>query len=187
MAVYSSADTEWTDWPKDLTFVPFVNDMLNYLSKPGGGGLTAPVGQRIDHSLSPEFAAARALLQTPAFPAEDVVALEGRWRGQRRQISYANTRHAGLYQLKLNLPDETRIVLFARNPDPREGRLERAGKKELPALLGVEFDYIDKLAAAAPIEAAIADRREYWKLALALLLMVLAVEVFLGQRFGHYR
>jgi len=30
------------------------------------------------------------------------------------------------------------------------------------------------------------ETSEYWKAALAAMLVVLAAEVFLGQRFGHY-
>ncbi len=188
MMVCSSADTEWTDWPKDLTFVPFVNDVLDYISRSGGGGRTGRVGQRIDYAISPDEAAAKALLRTPAFPAEDVVMLEGRWVGARRQLSYEDTRHAGAYELQLTLPDETRAVLFARNVDPREGVLRRAGDEQtLQGWLGVEFTYVDRLKPAESASAEVTDRREYWKLALALMLVVLAVEVFLAQRFGHYR
>jgi len=188
MMVCTSADTEWTDWPKDPTFVVFVNDMLEELARAGGGGMTGRVGEPIVHAIAPEQVAARVLMQTPAFPAEDVVVLEGRWVGQRRRVSYDNTRHAGVYELQIRLPDETRRLLFARNVDPREGRLARSGREELAAWLGVPFDYVDKLAPDEPVAAAGAtDRREYWKLALALMLIVLALEVFLGQRFGHYR
>lgn len=187
MMVCTSADTEWTDWPKDYTFLPFVNDMLDYLCRPGGGGLTALVGEQINYSLGPELAGAKAQLQTPAFPAEDVMTLEGRWVGQRRRISYANTIHAGVYRLKLDLPGQMHQVLFARNPDSLEGRLEQVSGERLSALLGVEFTYIDKLSSEAAADADASQRREYWKLALAAMLMVLAAEVFLGQRFGHYR
>ncbi|KPK83582.1 MAG: hypothetical protein AMJ81_07920, partial [Phycisphaerae bacterium SM23_33] len=34
MMICTTADIEWTDWPKDLTFLPFVNDMAEYLSRP---------------------------------------------------------------------------------------------------------------------------------------------------------
>ncbi len=188
MMVCTSADTEWTDWPKDFTFLPFVNDALDYISRSGGDGRTGRVGQRIDYAISPDEAAAKALLRTPAFPAEDVVMLEGRWVGAQRQLSYEDTRHAGAYELQLKLPDETRTVLFARNVDPREGLLQRAaGEQTLRGWLGVEFTYVDRLKPAEEASADVGEHREYWKLALALMLVVLAVEVFLAQRFGHYR
>lgn len=188
MMVLASADKEWTDWPKDFTYVAFVNDMVEYVSRPAGQGFTDLVGREIDYVIGPEMAAARATLQTPAFPAEDVIALEGRQLGASRAISYQNARHAGIYQLKLELADETRTALFARNVDPVEGRLEVASQQDLGRYLQAEFEYQDRLtpagAEAAPTGA---SRREYWKAALALMLMVLALEVFLGQRFGHYQ
>jgi len=185
--VLTSADKDWTDWPKDITYVAFVNDLLEYVSRPGAQGFTARVGQPISYSVDPGRATARISLQTPAFPAEDVVGLEGQQVGPDRVVTYENTRHAGTYQLRLDLPDRTETVMFARNVDPREGRLDVASEADLLGYLGTEFEYQDRLS-PTPAEAPTGSpRREYWKAALGLLLVVLALEVFLGQRFGHYQ
>jgi len=50
----------------------------------------------------------------------------------------------------------------------------------------VKFEYRDRLKPQAE-QVTAASEREYWKLALAAMLLVLAAEVFLGQRFGHYQ
>ena len=186
MMICTSADIEWTDWPKDLTFLPFVNDMLEYLSRGSGKDFTGRVGERIDYALGPEMAAARASLQTPRL-SEEAVTLADPKGGARRVLSYPDPRHAGIYKLNLLLPDEAQTVMFARNVDPAEGRLERATEQELRGWLGVKFEYQDKLASGRPDAPLSTDRREFWKAALVLMLMVLAVEVFLGQRLGHYR
>lgn len=186
--VLTSADKEWTDWPKDFTYVPFINDMVEYVSRRAAQGFTDLVRRQLDYVIGPAMAAARVTLRTPAFPAEDIIALEGRQLGASRAVTYQNTRHAGIYQLKLELADESRTALFARNIDPIEGGLEVASEQDLGGYLQAEFEYQDRLAPAAaeaaPTESA---RREYWKAALALMLIVLAAEVFLGQRFGHYQ
>ncbi len=188
MMVLTSADKEWTDWPKDFTYLAFVNDMVEYVSRPAAQGFTDLVGRQIVHVLGPRMAAARATLQTPAFPAEDIIALEGRQIGASRAVAYEKTRYAGIYQLKLQLADETSTALFARNVDPMEGHLEVAGQQDLGGYLQAEFEYHDQLAPAAAEAAPTATpRKEYWKAALALMLVVLAAEVFLGQRFGHYQ
>ncbi len=187
MMLCSSADREWTDWPKDLTYLPFINDMIEHLSRRGGREFTALVGRRIGYTVTAEMMAAKATMKTPAFPAEDVIALEGQRLETRRVITYQNTRHMGIYQLKLSLADEDRTVLFARNTDPLEGGLERISEKELRGQLPLEFEYHDRLTPAGAGAATAADKQEYWKAMLAVMLFVLAAEVFLGQRFGHYR
>ncbi len=186
MMICSSADIEWSDWPKDRTYLSFVNDMLDYISRPGGMDFTASVGQPITHGLERGRLGARVSLQTPAFPEEDVVTLEPRPTGAGRAVSYENTRHAGIYQLTMSLADDTRTMLFARNVDPSEGRLEVADEQALRGFMQADFTYTNRLALAAAAPATLAQRSEYWKAALAALLMVLAAEVFLGQRFGHY-
>ena len=182
--VASSADAEWTDWPKDVTYLPFLNDVLDFISRSAGLDLTDKVGRPIEYAATGELASASFSLETPA---KDVVTPEARQDGPRWVVSYPLTRQAGLYHLRCALPDAAQTVLLARNVDPVEGRLERATEAQLRAQLEVPFDYVDKLAPTAAAAAVVADRPEYWKAALAALLAVLAAEVFLGQRFGHYR
>ena len=184
--VCTSADTEWTDWPKDMTYVAFANDMLEFISRLDAEDLTGAVGSPIDYDVGAEFSAAKATLKTPAFPEQDLVSLEGRQVGSRRVIHYAQTRYAGIYRLTLDLAGRTRTVMFARNVEAREGRLDVASEQQLRAALGVDLDYRDRLAPAGAKQVKGGEGREYWKAALAAMLLVLAVEVFLGQRFGHY-
>jgi len=185
----SSADIEWTDWPKDPTYIIFVNDLLDHISRRGAERLNGRVGEAVGHAVGPDWAPARASLRTPAFPAEDDVLLAGEQVAARRVIRYHDTRHAGIYQLTLDLAGDQRTFKFARNIDPVEGRLECQAERNLRETLGVPFEYQNKLAAQTSAEAAVTagTRQEYWKAALAALLIILAAEVFLGQRFGHYQ
>jgi hypothetical protein len=197
MMVLTSADTEWTDWPKDLTYVPFVNDMLKYVCRPTAQKGTDLVGTEIVHSVGARLAAARVSFQPPVAADEGPAELEERQDGASRVFVYKDTRSAGIYQLKLELPtrqdpdepsQELQTVMFARNVDPMEGRLAVAGKEDLDGYLTVKFQYKDQLrAGTAGRKDTVGRQTEYWKAALALMLVVLAVEVFLGQRFGHYQ
>lgn len=187
MLICSSADQDWSDWPKDFTFITFVNDMMETISRSAGRDFTAAVGQPIDYVGGAEMASARASLQTPAYPAEDVVPLESKLVAGQRQVTYDRTRYAGVYELKLSGGDSERSILFARNVDGIEGRLEAATESELSGQLGVKFAYENRLDPAALTgNARAGTRQEYWKAALVAMLIVLALEVFLGQRFGHY-
>ncbi|MCD6377466.1 MAG: hypothetical protein J7L99_01300, partial [Planctomycetes bacterium] len=186
MMICSSADKEWNDWPKDITYVPFVNDMVRFLLRPSGGEFTARVNQPIDYTLGEELSSASATLKTPAFPLQDTITLEVRRKGIRRSVFYADTIYKGIYELELSHAQEVHKLFFARNINPDEGRLSRVSKQELQGRLGVKFDYRDRLKPKVE-QVAEASKQEYWKLALDAMLVVLAAEVFLGQRFGHYR
>jgi len=78
-------------------------------------------------------------------------------------------------------------VLYARSVDPAEGELTPGREAALSAALASEdFTYMDRTAARPGQVARTEGRREYWTWTLALLALLLAVETFLGQRFGHY-
>ena len=184
MMICSAADTEWSDWPKDYTYTPFIQDVIAYLSRPGGQDAAETVGEPIRFPLGAGLIAAKARMQAPRTDVPIPLAASG--GAAERVLTYPDTSSAGIYRLLLTLPDEKRTALFARNIDPAEGRLERADERKLREWLGVEFAYRDRLAPTAAAAAA-SDQSEYWKAALAAMLVVLAAEVFLGQRFGHYR
>jgi hypothetical protein len=189
LLVTTSADTEWNDWAKDFTYLPFVNDAVEFVSRPGAAGFSDRVGRPLDYALSGDMLNAAVTVQTPAFPEEDIRTLEPREAGPQRLVTYEGADHAGIYRLRMRLAGDVETVLFARNVDPVEGRLAAVeDADQLRGLLGgVEFVYQDRLApAAAGEELTRTERSEYWKAALALMLIVLAMEVFLGQKFGHY-
>ncbi len=187
MMICTSADKEWTDWPKDLTYLSFINDMIEHLSRRAGREFTATVSRQIDYTVTAGMMAAKATLKTPAFPVQAVITLEGQRLDTRRIITYKNPRHMGIYQLNMSLGDEEKTVLFARNTDPIEGRLERITEKQLRGQIPMDFDYHNCLTTADAESATAAKGQEYWKAALAVMLLILAAEVFLGQRFGHYK
>ncbi|KPK82746.1 MAG: hypothetical protein AMJ81_09340, partial [Phycisphaerae bacterium SM23_33] len=108
----------------------------------------------------------------------------------RRELRYARPTDAGIYHLTLLDAREGPIeeVLFARNPDPAEGDLHISTREEIAAAIGTDqFRYTQPLVAekrAASIE--LGAKREYWIWALIAMLVILALEIVLGQRFGHY-
>ena len=185
MMICSAADVEWSDWPKDLTFLPFINDVIGYLSRGAAEDAAEPVGEPIRFPLPAEMVAAKARIQTPR--SEIPVALGDQDGAGGRILLYPDAHEAGIYRLLLSLADEKRTVMFARNVDPLEGRLERAGEEKLREWLGVDFTYRDQLAPAAVEAAVVSEKGEYWKAALVIMLIVMAAEVFLAQRFGHHR
>jgi len=185
---YSSADVKWTDWPKDLTFLPVINDLVASLARREASAWTAPVGQKIRYVLPAALAEATAVaLRTPAYPEEDVLRLKPRTEGKVEVVEYASPRWAGVYSLQTTLPDKTvRTILFTRTIDPAEGDLAKADESEIARAVGQPHTYRGNMAVGGSSLAREVSQTAYWGLLLAAVLAILALEIFLAQRFGHY-
>jgi len=107
------------------------------------------------------------------------------------QLRFERADRCGVYELTAGR-DQGPSVLFARNTDPAEGDLAHNGRDDIVAVIGEPGDdtpWVYRQRSATAAEADIAtdtDTREYWLWAMGALLAILAIEVFLAQRFGHY-
>ena len=185
---YTSADTRWTDWPKNFSFLPVVNDMAWQLARASREDFHGQVGQEIYYPVPAALADATSImLKTPAYPAEDLQALQLRGEEGRKVAAFPDVRQAGLYRMEFVLADRTRrTVLFSRHVDPAEGDLAKARADQVADAVGQEHTYRGELALGGKALEPDKPRRAYWWIFLVLALLVLAAESFLGQRFGHY-
>jgi len=187
---YSTASTRFNDWPLDdppgLFVVP-ITELIENLARPQKDVFTGLVGRDITLQLDESLRDATAIL-TPPGTGTDLVRLTPRRTGIRPKVTYDRADVAGLYRLTLTRPDESAVeVLFARNPDPVEGDLQPGGKTSVTTALGSgEYTYIDRASAAGKDLAEAAAGKEYWIWMVAALLLLLAAETFLAQRFGHW-
>jgi len=106
-----------------------------------------------------------------------------------RELRFERADRRGVYELTVKARD-ARTAFYARNTDPAEGELTHIanGKDDLADVFGSkEFIYRDRSAAGSAADVSEAtDKKEYWLWAMGALLALLAIETFLGQRFGHY-
>jgi hypothetical protein len=183
----TAADANWSDWPKSLSYLPVMNDMIWSIARASGETFDGVAGEPIRYAVPAALADATAiLLQTPGYPEEDLQRLAAHDQGGRRRVTYGAARHAGLYTMTFTLPSgASRPVFFSRRPDPRESELAPAGEAAVAAAVGRPHRYLAPLAGGAAAEAA-APTRAVWGYLLALLLGVLALESVLALRFGHY-
>jgi hypothetical protein len=186
---YSSADTKWSNWPKDLSFVPVVNDMAWELARTTENFFSDLVGRTIGYSLPARLSGAlAATLKTPAYPAEDVHSLALQDKGGEQTVSHPFPSYAGIYELTLLLADRSEHrVLFSRHTDPRESDLARVQESDLKVAVNRPCKYVTDLAKGVePVERT-APVISHWLIILAVLLAVLVIENVLALRFGHYR
>jgi len=185
---YSSADVKWTDWPKDLTFLPVINDMVTTLARRETEVYTAPVGERIRYVLPPSpIEAASISLRTPAYPEEDLLRLKPHTENRTEIVEYAAPQWAGIYTLTFHLLDQTtRTVFFTRLVDPAESDLAKADEAEVSRAVGRPHTYHGGLALGGGPTGLGGNDHAYWGVLLAAVIAMLALEIFLAQRFGHY-
>ncbi len=186
---YTSANTLWNDWPKENIYVTMVYDMVCGIARPQGQRFNARVRMPIVFDMGEKFRDATALLRTPRFPAVADISLAPVEDHDAMQLRYERSVAAGIYKLSLSLPDgQKQEYFFARNIDPDEGEIAPGGEDEIIAAFGDDdFHYWRRRSSdqASGVIKAESDK-EYWLWAIIAMMVFMAAETFLGQRFGHY-
>jgi hypothetical protein len=185
---YTSPDTNWSNWPKDLSFLAAMNDMAWDLARAAENTFDDLAGRSIGYTLPQRYSGTlSAVLKTPAYPDEDVHALAIQDDGRQQTVLHPQPPHAGLYELTLMQRDRSEHrILFSRHPDARESLLAKATEADVRAALGEPSEYIARATAGAPPAPADPSTGSLWRIALAVLAGILLLETFLGLRFGHY-
>ena len=179
-----------TDWPKavTLTYLPVMHDMVAATARGHAAGRrNGPVGSPVVLAESDLPAGGRVMVKTPAFPEVDLLTLTAVAADDgAAQATFDGPRWAGLYELEyLSTAGDVRRVWHGRNVDPAEGDLVASSPQRLTAAAETAAVAYGRPGSAGG-QAEAPPAGEYWRWLLAAALAVLAVEVFLGQRFGHY-
>ena len=163
-----------------------MTDLMTYLAR-AGKSLTAPVGPSIVVEIPHGWSDAAAMLVTPRYPKEEEIPLRPA-DDSPGLLKYDRADEAGVYSLQMRQPGgDQRQVLLARNIDPAEGDLTPSGQGLLTAAFGgEEFTYRPMESATEAANFRSESSKEYWIYLAAALLGLLALELYLGQRFGHY-
>jgi hypothetical protein len=185
---YTSADTRWTDWPKDPSFLPVMNEMVRRYARAAAADLDGLVGEGVSFPLTAELADATGLtMKTPAWPSEDVQSVVPKGDGRARSAVFAGVKRAGVYELEIALPDSTRrTVFFSRRLDPSESDLAKAGAAEIATAVGRPHSYLANLATERSAAPGREEARSYWLWFLLAAAAATMAELVLAQRFGHY-
>ncbi len=186
---YTSANTLWNDWAKENIYVTMVYDMVCGIARPQGQRYNAGVRVPIVFDMGEKFRDAAALLRTPQFPAVEDISLAPVEEQDALRLRYERSVAAGIYKLSLSLPDgQKQEFFFARNIDPAEGEITPGGEDEIIAAFGDDdFHYWRRRTndQSSGVIKAESDK-EYWLWAIAAMMVFMAAETLLAQRFGHY-
>ncbi len=192
--VYSTASRRWNDWVDDQPrgiYVSPVQDMVRYLARSQRDRQGPRIGQPITVTPPEAFTEAAVTLKLPDFPASDIITLALASQANSdapAELEYERPGQAGIYTLAMRLPDGSGPdMLLVRNVDPAEGQLDPGGRHTIArAFDSKDFTYVPRASEANKGAFRLASQDEYWLWVMGALLILLAGETFLAQRFGHY-
>jgi len=187
LVYYTSADRRWTDWPAygaDIFYVTAMNDMVRFLARPPDPGLNGLAGEVFEMQVPQRFRGAEARL---AGVGGLLVGLSARWEKAEERLRYENPSRAAGYAIRFRRAGrDLGAVYFARSADPAEGDLTLGGQAALNAVISGKYEYTRRQVDGEPAALWGKPVKEYWTWALAAMLLFLAVETVLAQKFGHY-
>ncbi|MHC4983756.1 MAG: BatA domain-containing protein [Planctomycetota bacterium] len=184
---YTSANRRWNDWPvsgADKYYLPAMNDMVRFLVRAPEPSLNGLAGAPLTIPVPRRLRGAEARLAGLVDRADEI---SRSWKDLGGRLRCEDTWRAQGYEISFSRPGRpTESACFARNPDPLEGQLEPAGKSALDGLIRGEYEYVARRDDTELEALWTGPEREYWKWALAAMLVFLACETCLSQKLGHY-
>lgn len=176
--VNTSADTQWNDWPKHKTFVPFLHGLAKYVGQTATHDSVQEnnsfvAGEDFDLETGTAGRLAQFTLRQPDGKEIHSTADEqGRLRDPGMTLP-------GVYSLRDQASREVRRM--AVNLPPQESNLEALRPADFPQQL-VRVQDNPKQTLAAGLLGTRNDRREYWTALLLGALILLLVEPFVANR-----
>ena len=186
-------DGDWSMWPSSPTYAPVMIDMIDYLVGAVGESSSVKVGGSLAYPVDLSISESRVYLKDPdgeriESVARPIVSDEGDEQDDVLcRVQFDDITKRGFYEVGLKKHSGTKeAVLFASNIEPDEGQLRRMDESQLAG----DF-FVDKIrrvvATDIKNEAVSGGNTEIWPQIIWLLLVVLALEQFLGWWFGKKR
>jgi len=180
----STADTAWNDLPVRLAFVPLIHRTLGAIVQRQDEGLNVRVGQKFTRRVNPESLDKDALF----FKPRQIDALRDMRRVELVNgwplLQYEQTDLAGVYDV--NIADPPMNLKFAAQADASESSMDELSPAQLSTLKMVAnvINWTPNLSLRGLVEK---DRSgvEFWLPIVIIVLLLAALETFLGQWFSR--
>jgi aerotolerance regulator-like protein len=189
--VTTSADREWGNWPSTLTYPVLMKSLVEHLYTPGLGGRNLIAGSRYTRKVDLSYYDSTVSIEPP----KEVVPLKRAVQGDESgatSVTVKQTAAAGVYTVKLKRSEGdtgaggTDVEYFTANVDATHSDLRRpADLQRFESQLNSMGITYGKSAGDIWKDAP-EERINLWFYVLILLGLCLAVESFLGWKFGHH-
>lgn len=189
----SSADAEWGNWPRQIAFVPILQEAVRFLAPSASGQKNLSAGEELSRQLSLARFEARAFFEGPQTQNGPVPIFAQPQPNSALQVLRINdTSLSGHYSLKLTSrlgtnsePEVTEF--FAVNLTPRESDLRRVNSEDLARSLPEVTIRTSAFAQSKKLlDVSEGQRQETWRMILFAFLFLLICEGLLGLRAGHH-
>lgn len=177
----TSANSEWTNLPLQMVFVPLIQRLVSHLATQGAGEAALLVGQPVRVGLKDGKGDEVFELTDPTGKTTEVKA---RKENNGVVVESAPTREPGLYEMKAK--DNSEAQRFAINLNPAESDLKPLAESEVEkiatrheGMLVRSFDAYQRL------DRSRRHGTEMWQAFLIALLVLLFGEVLLAQRIAR--
>ncbi|MBA4387213.1 MAG: hypothetical protein C0404_04475 [Verrucomicrobia bacterium] len=126
LLVTTACDRDWSDWPVQPLYAPFVQDAIRYLVRKDR--LNVIVGEKWTRPLLPDEL---GFPITVTAPDSKEYAIRPESREDGAMANYEGTARRGFYRVRIG---DNEKIIFAANPDPAEGTPGLATDTELGRL-----------------------------------------------------
>ncbi len=187
--VTTTADTNWTDMPDKLAFLPAMHDLVYHLVRERGRKHNLPVGGVFSVRWPAEDLLKDVVVMPPEGHEEDKRTIKPESKDNVTRLTYDGARWAGSYKLSIAGEGDLRDV-FAANVDPQESDLLDIDVKDLERLVkvdGLKFETIEDREKIAEALRSKASGKEFWRNLLWTVLTLAVLETFLAWFFGRHR
>jgi hypothetical protein len=182
--VTTSADIEWTNWPFWPSYVPVMNEIVNFAVADRNRDHQTLVGQSLSAAVP---AAVTEVPVTVELPGRRAVPRKVSPRDEVGYFVFDQTTQSGSYRVQFGPPIAAE-ELFAVNVDAKESDLTKLDQEELRELLpGCRFHYLTNWQAIATGRTSVTQGRgELHRYLLYAAFALVFLESFLAYKFGHY-
>ncbi len=185
----TSADFEWSDWPRSPTYLILVQDLVATLARTGVVTTERRVGAPLAIPVDIARYERQARVRPPGYPAvpeRTLNASPAAPGASEFQFVVPGTTRAGHYSFALRTKEgEEEWRVFALTRAAEESDLTRVSSEALERLYpGVDLSVVSGASTLASVGR---GRFEIADLLLAFLVLVLFVEAFLAWKFAHHR
>ena len=177
----TSANSEWTNLPLQVVFVPLIQRLVSHLATQGAGDAALMVGQPVRIGLKDGKGDEVFELTDPTGKTSEVKA---RKENNGVVVESAPTREPGLYEMKAK--DGAESQRFAFNVNPAESDLKPLAESELAKIATRhEGSLVNSFDAYQRLDRSRRHGTETWQAFLIALLVLLFGEVLLAQRIAR--